>query len=595
MDSRNESTSYSVVMLPWLAHGHISPYLELAKRLAARNFHIYFCSTSINLDYIKKNLTQKYSQSIKLIELDLSSSADLHPHHHTTNGLPPHLIGTLRDAYQKSTPSFTTIVGNLRTHLLIYDFNAWWAADVASSFNIPCVLFLVFSAVFSSVVFHFSTKPSSQQYPFPEISLKDHERRRMIQTFGMVPFEDPKATAQHFESIKRSCGIILIRSVSELEGKYIHYMSQISDNKVLPVGPLTPKEDNHDEHTHIFHWLDLKKESSVIYLCFGSEYYLSDNEIQDIACGLELSNESFIWVIRFPEGTKTSLVQLLPSGFLERGMVIEKWAPQAQILSHASIGGFVSHCGTSSVLESIRYGIPIIAMPMQYDQPYNARLMEATGVGVDVGRDADGRLNREEFAIVVRNMVEKMESVFHISGCAVENQVKFATCTLLGAALTWRNGYVRTLGHDAAYTMTWEILKKKLTDKYCPKGETKKLEIELWNLKVKGNDVGGSGEKKPYGGSKPMCPKCNYHHNGECAPKCTNCKKVVHLTKDCWHPTNANNQRTITCYECGNQGHYKSDCLVLKNQGTEARGMVYALGGGEINQDLDNTEDDINA
>ncbi|GKD58799.1 hypothetical protein Tco_1296308, partial [Tanacetum coccineum] len=112
----------------------------------------------------------------------------------------------------------------------------------------------------------------------------------------------------------------------------------------------------------------------------------------------------------------------------------------------------------------------------------------------------------------------------------------------------------------------------------------------------------GSGEKKPYGGSKPLCPKCNYHHDGECASKCTNCKKVGHLTKDCWHPINANNQRTITCYECGNQGHYKSDCSDLKNrnhgnqaEGTEARGMVYALGGGETNQDLNNMEDDINA
>ncbi|GJU76058.1 hypothetical protein Tco_1273128 [Tanacetum coccineum] len=64
---------------------------------------------------------------------------------------------------------------------------------------------------------------------------------------------------------------------------------------------------------------------------------------------------------------------------------------------------------------------------------------------------------------------EKMESVFHISGCAIDNQVKFATCTLLGAALTWWNGHVRTLGHDAAYAMTWEILKKKLMEKYCPK------------------------------------------------------------------------------------------------------------------------------
>nr|GFD26304.1 reverse transcriptase domain-containing protein [Tanacetum cinerariifolium] len=70
-------------------------------------------------------------------------------------------------------------------------------------------------------------------------------------------------------------------------------------------------------------------------------------------------------------------------------------------------------------------------------------------------------------------------------------RVKFATYTLLGVALTWWNGHVRTLGHDAAYAMTWEILKKKLTDKYCPKCEIKKLEIELYDLKVKGNDVGG--------------------------------------------------------------------------------------------------------
>ncbi|GJY17788.1 reverse transcriptase domain-containing protein [Tanacetum coccineum] len=78
-----------------------------------------------------------------------------------------------------------------------------------------------------------------------------------------------------------------------------------------------------------------------------------------------------------------------------------------------------------------------------------------------------------------------MESVFNISGYAIENQVKFATCTLLGAALTWWNGQIRTLGPEA-YAMTWEVLKKKMTDKYCPQGEIKKLEIELWNLKVKG-------------------------------------------------------------------------------------------------------------
>nr|GEY07842.1 reverse transcriptase domain-containing protein [Tanacetum cinerariifolium] len=84
--------------------------------------------------------------------------------------------------------------------------------------------------------------------------------------------------------------------------------------------------------------------------------------------------------------------------------------------------------------------------------------------------------------------IEKVESVFQISGCAIENQVKFATCTLLDAALTWWNSQIRSLGLDA-YSMTWEVIKKKMTDKYCSQCEIKKLEIKLWNLKVKGNDV----------------------------------------------------------------------------------------------------------
>nr|GEY91444.1 reverse transcriptase domain-containing protein [Tanacetum cinerariifolium] len=75
--------------------------------------------------------------------------------------------------------------------------------------------------------------------------------------------------------------------------------------------------------------------------------------------------------------------------------------------------------------------------------------------------------------------LKKMESVFHISGCTIDNQLKFATCILLGAALTWWNSHVRTLGHDAAYALTWGTLKKKPTNKYCPKSEIKKLEIEL--------------------------------------------------------------------------------------------------------------------
>nr|GEV88141.1 hypothetical protein [Tanacetum cinerariifolium] len=89
--------------------------------------------------------------------------------------------------------------------------------------------------------------------------------------------------------------------------------------------------------------------------------------------------------------------------------------------------------------------------------------------------------HRTKGVVGLTRWIEKMESFFQISGCAVENQIKFATCTLLDAALTWWNSQIRSLVPDA-YSMTWEVLKKKMTNKYCPRGKIKKLEIELWNL-----------------------------------------------------------------------------------------------------------------
>ncbi|GJX16861.1 RNA-directed DNA polymerase, eukaryota [Tanacetum coccineum] len=191
---------------------------------------------------------------------------------------------------------------------------------------------------------------------------------------------------------------------------------------------------------------------------------------------------------------------------------------------------------------------------------------------------------------------------------------------------TVSEGQNATVGHDVAYAMTWTDLKKKMTDKYCLRGEMKKLEIELWELKVKGTDVDaiematelmdkkintlaerqaenkrkldnnnqaqqqppkkqgvaiaytvGSGERKEYAGTLPLCNKCKFHHNGPYT-------------------------RNLTCYECGNQGHYMSDCPELKNQnhgnqagGTGACVLVHALGGEETDQDLNTIEDEIEA
>ncbi|GJR15142.1 putative reverse transcriptase domain-containing protein [Tanacetum coccineum] len=137
--------------------------------------------------------------------------------------------------------------------------------------------------------------------------------------------------------------------------------------------------------------------------------------------------------------------------------------------------------------------------------------------------------------------------------------------------------------------------------------------------KLEGNHNGGSSQqykehkvlraqttnpsnKKVYLGTLPLCNKCKFHHNGQCTVKNVNCKRVGHLTRDCRSPATTNNQRIITCYKCGNQGHYKSDCPELKNRNhgnqagdTEARGLMYALGGGEIGQDPNNMKVDINA
>ncbi|GJX05072.1 putative reverse transcriptase domain-containing protein [Tanacetum coccineum] len=121
----------------------------------------------------------------------------------------------------------------------------------------------------------------------------------------------------------------------------------------------------------------------------------------------------------------------------------------------------------------------------------------------------------------------------------------------------------------------------------------------------------GHGEKKYYDGSKPLCPKCNYHHDGPCPPKCHRCNIVGHLVRNCRRPTNdntTNNQRgtgtsqKVNCYECGNQGHYKRDCPERKNQshknqigGTRAHGVVHTLRGGETDQNPNNIKDEIEA
>ncbi|GJZ44831.1 putative reverse transcriptase domain-containing protein [Tanacetum coccineum] len=84
---------------------------------------------------------------------------------------------------------------------------------------------------------------------------------------------------------------------------------------------------------------------------------------------------------------------------------------------------------------------------------------------------------------------EKMETVFHISNCLEKYQVKYATCTLLNSALTWWNSHKRTVGTEAAFSMSWGELMKLMAEVYCLRNEIQKMESKLWNLTVKNNDL----------------------------------------------------------------------------------------------------------
>ncbi|GJZ87748.1 putative reverse transcriptase domain-containing protein [Tanacetum coccineum] len=119
-----------------------------------------------------------------------------------------------------------------------------------------------------------------------------------------------------------------------------------------------------------------------------------------------------------------------------------------------------------------------------------------------------------------------------------------------------------------------------------------KLANDLMDQKLPRVYTAGPGEKKAYTGNLPLCTKCNYHHIGQCAPKCGNCKRYSHATNDCRVNTNNNNnkkknQKAEACYECGNTGHIKKNCPKHGNGNGNgvAQGRAYALGGKDASPD----------
>nr|GEW97399.1 hypothetical protein [Tanacetum cinerariifolium] len=231
-----------------------------------------------------------------------------------------------------------------------------------------------------------------------------------------------------------------------------------------------------------------------------------------------------------------------------------------------------------------------------------------------------------EGVVGLTHWFEKMETVIHINNCPPKYQVKYASCTLLDGALTWWNSHKRIVGVDVAYAMTWKTLIKLMTEVYCPRNEIQKIETELWNLTVKGNDltaynqrfqeltllctkmvpkeedhvekyirglldniqgnnvaraytVRNNVERKAYVGTLPYCNK--------------DCNALVAAIAQ---RVPIRNQTGVTCYECGRQRHYRSEYPKLRNQSrrnktwdktrnNEAKARAYIIRRGRASLD----------
>ncbi|KAK4425796.1 Beta-D-glucosyl crocetin beta-1,6-glucosyltransferase [Sesamum alatum] len=405
-----KQTNFSILMFPWIGHGHVFPYLELAKNLSNKNFDIFFCSTAVNLSSISDALASTSSTvSIQLVELHLPVLPELPPHYHTTKSVPPHLMPKLFETFQMSTSSFSDIISSIKPDMLIYDAFQPWAAKIASSLGIPAVHFATSGAAPYSFYLHYFMS-ANLAFPYEALYVRDYERKALEALVLSDQRDKKKDQDSGFDHFSLSCDVVLMRTCRAIEGKYIDYLSVLCKKKVVPVGPLvTHAYSEEGKHADIMEWLSKKNQFSTVLISFGSENYFSKDQIVEIAKGLEACDVNFIWVVRFPPGESFSIEEVVPKGFLDRvkdrGMILQGWAPQAQILEHPSTGAFLTHCGMSSIIESIYFGVPVIAMPLKLDQPMNARLLVEAGAGVEVQRDENGGFGGADVAEAINKVI----------------------------------------------------------------------------------------------------------------------------------------------------------------------------------------------
>lgn len=237
------------------------------------------------------------------------------------------------------------------------------------------------------------------------------------------------------QSLSHGWGM-LINTFEELEPAHLRHMRSLTGKPIWPIGPVLPPnfagkagrgkmEDISEDE--LVQWLNSQRPHSVLYVSFGSQTFLSERQTVALARGLEASEQPFIWAIKSPPklespsaadtaAADTIQRSYLPEGFEERmkskglGLIIWGWAPQLLILSHPSLGAFMTHCGWNSTLESITLGIPLITWPMFGDQHFNSKqVAEQFGIGVQFCQHRDGIPEEERVEEVVRLVLTEDE------------------------------------------------------------------------------------------------------------------------------------------------------------------------------------------
>ncbi|XP_060184981.1 zeatin O-glucosyltransferase-like [Lycium barbarum] len=416
---RKQDHEVAIVMVPFPAQGHLNQLLQLACLISSSyNLPVYYVgSATHNLQaQVRANaLNPSDIAKIHFHDIPTPEFASPSPNFNALSKFPSHLQPSW-DASMLLREHISSFLRDIssksRRVVVVHDcLMSYNVQDVSSLHNTESYVFNCISA-FS--LYCFICLYSGIYVQLEEELLKKLPSSEGIMTDGIKNLGSLQSPHMDIRSGD-------IHNTSKvIEGEFLDLVAQIAtkqNKKQWAIGPILPtKLDCVSNRENIcLEWLNKQPPRSVLYVSFGTTTSFSDREIKELAMGLEQSKQRFIWVLRDADRGDIFMGEVrkveLPEGFEERvkgvGLVVREWAPQPEILAHSSTGGFMSHCGWNSCIESITMGIPIAAWPMHSDQPKNGFLVtELLKVGLIV-REWE---KREELvsASTIENVVRKL-------------------------------------------------------------------------------------------------------------------------------------------------------------------------------------------